>query len=254
MFLSLVYIELIRLSKNRSLKFGIPASIFLIVCLSFVSMFGLDRMDTLNVIDIDINNSAKVLSSMFFCFYEMAAILITAVSTVFTTCDYYKYRLAINIEGVERNRFKLCLSELTGIALFIAIICGCGVPFAMLSFLIQVDSSVISLSVLSEVLLDYLYVATFFFVLSLLISVSEYFIAKITKSKGATFASIGALILVYVILIGFCLGFVQGLDSGSDSFSNMSNLIICVLVVFAFIPMVTFAIVLAIKDRKSDRL
>ncbi len=254
MFVNLVHIELIRLIRNRSLKFSIPTSLFMLICCVGVAEFGFDRMVAVRLEFDNTIYGAEVMASLILGFYEIGALLVAAVSTIFATCDYSKYRLAINIEGVERNRLKLYLSEISGILIFVLISCLIGIPVAVIGSLFGGQGSVLASEGRSELLMGYLSVALTFAILSGIVCVTGYLFSRLFKSKAVSFTFVGVDVFVFLILVAVAVGFVQGVNEASNSAVNIEDIVGITLLVFSLIPLVASGIVLAIKERKSDRI
>ncbi|MCQ2515251.1 MAG: hypothetical protein MJ094_00120 [Saccharofermentans sp.] len=205
------------------------------------------------VYDAD-NYGTEVLASMILAFYEVGALLVTAVTAIFTTCDYSKYRLAINIEGVERNKFKLRLSEVVGILIFVAVICLLGVPFAVIGSFLSGNGTVLSLQGWIEIIKGFFDVALVFFITSAIVCITGYFVSNLTKAKMAAFIIVALLVFAYLIFLVTAVGFIKGFNEATDAPTNIGILVSIVLVVLAIIPGILSGTIFAIKDRRRDRI
>jgi len=254
MFFRLVYIELIRLVKNRSLKLSAFAGLFFVICSSVVVSYGVERMIDLNFYPGMEQSTSQVLATIYMTYYLVAVCLVTIVTTVFTTCDYSKYRLAVNIEGMARNRFILYLSEIAGIMLFTIILVLSGVILALLVNLSADKFSVNSFADLKDNLIVYLGSATMFYSIARILATIGYLVSRVFKSKAVAFSILGCTIIYYAIITAVSIGFVRG--SNLDSAYNVSfeNLVGALALILVIIPVVVWIVVLFFVERKRDRI
>lgn len=254
MFFNLVHIELIRLIRNRSLKFSIPVGLFMLVCCVGIAEFGFDRMLALR---IELNQTIygyEVLASLILAFYEVGAVLVAAISSIFVTCDYCKFRLAVNIEGVERNRFKLYLSEIVGILIFVFISCLMGVPVAIIGSLFGGQGSILSSAGCVELIKGYIEVALTFCLIGGIICVTGHIVSRLFKSKTVAFTFVGIATPLYLMILITAAGFVKGVNEASIYAVNVERIIGAAMIVLSLIPLLVNGVALVIKERKSDRL
>ena len=121
MFSNLVRIEVIRLFKSTILKISAAIAMFLLL---FIMLVFDAVVELTGNIDISVEG-IRDMSYRVLVFEGMFGSLVAVVlglTVAFTTCNYHKYRLAINIEGAVRSRLKLYLAEICGIAIFVAAI------------------------------------------------------------------------------------------------------------------------------------
>ena len=115
MFLNLVRGSLIRLAKNRAL----PSSVLGALVISIIFIATLRGGAVFTYVDDELIGTILAPNAMvmFNILGSLISGVVSLISTAFFVSDYYRYRLAINIEGSVRSRVKLTLSEIT--ALFI---------------------------------------------------------------------------------------------------------------------------------------
>ena len=119
MFINLVRIGLLKLTKNRTFRagiIGIPALFFLVI-ISFNILLVWTRI-YLDYGDTFTGGGITEWQQKGF----IVALYITSVflllDVIIVICDYYEYRQVINIEGAIRSRVKLCLSEIAAVFIF----------------------------------------------------------------------------------------------------------------------------------------
>lgn len=248
MFANLVQIELIRLFRNKALKIGCTVGalmlLFFVVIHDFLVTFGALNMGALQGF-----SESSFRSTMFVASFSSIMSLIIPVDVVYTTCEYQRSRLAVNIEGAVRNRLKLCLSEITGIFIFIVLLNTLVFPGLLLIF-ISKPSSLISISDPDGV--DILIMILSLVLMQFYTTLIVYLISKFTSK--ALFALILSLIVsaLSVAFIFVIMAFV------SRSYANLTFMSVDILDmaigVLLAVPVVVLIIALAVRYKRVDRI
>ena len=249
MFSNLVRIELIRLFHNKALRFcalgGILVIVIFLVFLEFMVDFGLVNafeMRNLAVTETDFRYAMLMMSYSFF----MTAAL--PVVVIFTTCEYQTYRLAVNIEGAVRSRLKLCLSEITGIFIFTALVNLLLFPCILLT-LSDDPSGIIPFFIdKSNPLIVYGIITLSNFFSCLIV----YLVSKFTSKVSLSFAISLLLGIVGIGSATFFAGFISGYTQRGGSLARYADDLS--MIQFVAVPLLVLSVALAIKYRKGDRI
>ena len=248
MFGNLVQIELIRLTKSTILKISSAVAIFLLFFFLAVSDL-LIRFGGLQLIPIENYSSASFKMAIIEVSFQGCVMLVSGLTVAFTTCSYHKYRLAVNIEGAVRSRVKLCLSELTGIAVFVGIVSLFVLPAAALA-LVGEPVDVIRVFVFDDVSVYYAY--AFAFISGMFTSVTVYLLSKIVHNAPAAIALSLLILLAGLVLAIFSAGFIQGYkDAGGNLPSGIEDII---GTAGLLLPIVLLAVIAFLKNKRMDRV
>ena len=249
MFGNLVQIEFIRLFKSKALKISAAIAVFLL----FFVMTLIDYVQYFGGFEFVIQDSTMTAPmfeiSVFVMIYSMLSSVVAPVTVIYTTCGYQKARLSVNIEGAVRNRLKLCLSELTGIALMVVILSLLvlpGIGFLCLSY----HSEINPLDLIKELDLVYIFVSM---VLSNLYGcLIAYLISKFTSNPMlAAAVSILYSVVSYVGIV-YLAGFISGnKESGPFIPNDLREIFFCVVM---SIPVIALSTALAVRYKKADRI
>ena len=248
MFGNLVQIELIRLFKSKALKISAAIGAFLIVFVMIVIDYAL-YLGALDFVDADEISEPLFEVSMFIMTYAMLSALVAPVTVIYTTCGYKKARLSVNIECAIRSRLKLCLSEVTGIGLFVLIINLLVIPAVLLIAVVN-HAQVDPVKLVTDLNIIYVYTAI---VLSDMYScLIAYLISKFTSVSALAMAiSLLYSLLSFAVII-LLAGFVNGYKgSGLIIPDSIQDLIMYVLLA---IPVVAMSTALAVRYRRTDRI
>lgn len=248
MFGNLVQIEFIRLLRCKALKISAAIGAFMIVFMMTIIDYAV-YLGGLFFINNGDMSAPMFETSSFVVFYSMMTSLIAPVTVIYTTCGYQKARLAVNIECAIRSRLKLCLSEFTGIALFVLLLnlfVIPGVGFLCLSYRNEMNP----IELITDLNLVYLFLSSS--LSNLYGCLIAYLISKFTSNSVVAMAvSVLYSVFSYVGII-LVAGFVEG-NNGINLIipNNLSELLFYV----AFsIPVVVLTIALAVRYKKADRI
>ena len=248
MFGNLVQIELIRLIKSTALKISAAIAVFLI----FFCMILVDYVQYLGgfaFINNDVLTPPMIEISVFTVIYFMAASVVAPVTVIFTTCSYQTSRLSVNIEGAVRNRLKLCLTELAGIALLDVILSLMMFPVIVIMCL-SYRSELNPMDLLSE--LDIVYMFISMTLSNLYGCLIAYLISKFTSNPMLAMAvSILYSVVSYAGII-FLTGFVSG--NGDNGIIIPDSLRDVFFYIVLSIPIIALSIALAVRYKKADRI
>lgn len=130
MFSNLIRLNFIRLYKSRVTSVCAYTALALMLLFAFMlfALFG-------EVFKNRFNGGADLSHFWISLFYIMSSSIVSVVEIVivgFATCDYYKFRQMINIEGACRSKIKFCLSEIVAILLFSFVVALVPIAFAFL--------------------------------------------------------------------------------------------------------------------------
>lgn len=245
MFGNLVQIELIRLLKSRTLKIGLIAGTFFIIVFSLLIEF-LILLGALNTEPLSNISPGIFRNSLFSLCFDFAASAVACVTVVYTTCGYRKARLAVNIECAVRSRIKLYLSELSGIALFILCLHLLVFPVILVNNLVHPSDA------LFTGWDGYIYNYLLSSLNSFFICLVSYLLSKITDK---------ALISLILVLISGIAGFaglivISGTLDGLASEAGVLpwHLADGIMTSYFALPVIILVVVLAIKNRRTDRI
>ncbi len=248
MFGNLVQIELIRLFKSKALKISAAIGAFLLIFM----MTMIDYLMYLGALFF-INNgdmSAPMFEiSSFMLFYSMITALIAPVTVIYTTCGYQKARLSVNIEGAIRSRLKLCLSDLTGIALFVLILNLLVIPGVGLLCLVYLNE-MNPISLITD--LNTIYVFMSAFLSNMYGCLIAYLVSKFTSNSVLSMSVTMLYSVVSYVVIILLAGFVSGKKGSGLLIPN--NLQELLFYVAFMIPVVALSIALAVRYKKADRI
>ena len=248
MFGNLVQIELIRLFKSKALKISAAIGAFLLIFMMTI----IDYLVYLGALFF-INNgdmSAPMFEiSSFMLFYSMITALIAPVTVIYTTCGYQKARLSVNIEGAIRSRLKLCLSDLTGIALFVLILNLLVIPGVGLLCLVY-RNEMNPISLITD--LNTIYVFMSAFLSNMYGCLIAYLVSKFTSNSVLSMSVTMLYSVVSYVVIILLAGFVSGKKGSGLLIPN--NLQELLFYVAFMIPVVALSIALAVRYKKADRI
>ncbi len=130
MFSNLIRLNFIRLYKSRVTSVCAYTALALMLLFAFMlfALFG-------EVFKNRFNGGADLSHFWISLFYIMSSSIVSVAEIVivgFATCDYYKFRQMINIEGACRSKIKFCLSEIVAILLFSFVVALVPIAFAFL--------------------------------------------------------------------------------------------------------------------------
>ena len=205
MFSNLVHMEFLRLMKSRYLKAAISLAFFVGIFFFVMLHYSMSEILESQTIVSNPRGVAWYQITLGFAFINLTwAVIVLAV--IFTTCDYYKYRLFVNIQNCMGGKIKLCIAEFVGFFLFC---CVMGIiPFVSTYFLSFLDVVSLFTNPFKVVALYSIIVLTLF-----QSSLSAIFLAKLFKR---VWPSIICFVL-YNWSKGFLLGFVVGFISADDN-------------------------------------
>lgn len=248
MFGNLVQIELLRLYRNKALKIGGTAGalmlLFFVVMEDFLVTFG--ALDTVALSGI---SESSFRATIFITSFAAVMQIVIAVDVVYTTCDYQRSRLAVNIEGAIRNRLKLCLSEITGIFLFTCILNAFVFPGLLLIFITEpYKLSLIAGDIGSDILI----MIASLTLMQLYTMLVVYLISKFTYK--ALFALVLSLVVSFLGITAsfFIMAMVNRLSSDA-TFMNINIIDVAIFILMA-VPIVVLTIALAVRYKRMDRI
>ncbi len=247
MFGNLVRIELIRLTRSRVLKASCLAGVLI---LSVILSIGYILMTSGSMYMDDGISPAVLNASVFTVSFTAAVSFVITVTVIYTTCDYRKFRLPVNIEGAVRNRFKLCLSELTGIAVFTALIDLLIIPGIFMSGIGNMPEL---MSVIRNGDIVPLRVYEGVVSLNMFSCLIVYLISKFTP-KAYVSAIFSLLAGITGVVAAFVMkGFAAGYESASGG-SLPRGLNDIILVFILIVPVAALITALGIRAGRTDRV
>ena len=248
MFGNLVQIELIRLFKSKALKISAAIGAFLLIFMMTMIDY-LMYLGALFFINNGDMSAPKFEISSFMLFYSMITALIAPVTVIYTTCGYQKARLSVNIEGAIRSRLKLCLSDLTGIALFVLILNLLVIPGVGLLCLVYLND-MNPISLITD--LNTIYVFMSAFLSNMYGCLIAYLVSKFTSNSVLSMSVTMLYSVVSYVVIILLAGFVSGKKGSGLLIPN--NLQELLFYVAFMIPVVALSIALAVRYKKADRI
>ena len=248
MFGNLVRIEVIRLYKNIILKISAALAAFLML-ISLMSSEIILQNGGLRFIRAEEITPVYFHVYFFEVMFESLVMIVAGLTVAFTTCDYYKYRLSVNIEGAIRSRVKLFLSELCGIAIFTAAINL--LVFPGLAVILAGHPAEI-ISVFTSDYDEILSVYFFSFCSCLFVSIIVYLLSKIThKAPVAVLLSILVGIAAVVLLV-FTAGFISGSrGEGVIAGRTIEDVLLGSVIL---IPVIVLSVIALVNNSKEDRV
>ena len=248
MFGNLVQIELIRLFRNKALKIsGIVGAIML-----FFFAVVEDYLISLGALDAEVLNDITPYTFkaiLFISSFSLILSLVVPVNVVYTTCDYQRSRLAVNIEGAIRSRFKLCMSEVTGIFLFIAILDLLVFPGL---FLIYITEPVTIVSIWHN---DGYNLLETYEVLTLAVLYTSLVVYLISKFTSKAFYAIALSITVSILgMAGVIFMTVLVSKAGESGIVLSSNAVDIIMYMLLAVPILVLSLALAVRYRRADRI
>lgn len=248
MFGNLVLIEVIRLYKNIILKISAAVAALLMLISLMVSDVVLQN-DGLTFFRTGEITPLYFRVFTFEAMFESLVMIVAGLTVAFTTCDYYKYRLSVNIEGAVRSRVKLFLSEMCGITVFVAAINL--LVFPGLAVILAGHPAEI-ISVFTTDYEEILTVYFFSFCSCLFVSLVIYLLSKIThKAPVAVLLSILVEIAAVVLLV-FTAGFISGSPEGVGFAGGLFEEFF-VGIVF-LVPLIILSVIVLVNNSKEDRV
>ncbi len=248
MFSNLVRIEVIRLFKSTILKISAAIAMFLLlfIMLVFDAMVELTGNIDISVEGIrDMSYRVLVFEGMF---GSLVAVVL-GLTVAFTTCNYHKYRLAINIEGAVRSRLKLCLAEICGIAIFVAAINLLIFPALAIVLAGHPESIVMTFfSGNNEVYV--IYVSSF--AACMFTSLTTYLLSQIIHKVPFAVALSILMSILGMFLSVYSSGFAHGYYDTCGKFAGLIEDIGG----FAglLLPIIIISVIAAVRNRKADRI
>ena len=248
MFGNLVQIELIRLFRNKALKISSIVGAIMLFFFAVVEDF-LISMGALNAEVLKDITPYTFKAILFIASFSSIMSIVVPVNVVYTTCDYQRSRLAVNIEGAIRSRFKLCMAEVTGIFLFIVILDLLVFPGLFLIYITE-PSAIVSmwhndgydlLEMYGVLMLSVLYT-----------SLVVYLISKFTSKA---FYAIALSIIVSILgLVGTIFMTVLVSKAGKSGIVLSSNAVDVIMYMLLALPILVLSLALAVRYRRADRI
>ena len=249
MFGNLVRIELIRLFKSRVFRYGLAIGILLMLADILIIDFTVSS-GALTFLDNPQYGDALGFEVFMYLFASGIMVGIVApVSVIVTTCGYYKHRLAVNIEGANRNRFKLWLSELTGIVIFVAALCIVLIP-GLILILIGNPSDIVKVITDREYDLANLTLAVF--ISTTIMSFFAYLIAKLFIKASVSLALSAVLEILLTVLTILSVGMVASYNQSGHALPGSLEKVFPYI--FVIVPFAVVGVLVLIRHRKMDRI
>ena len=248
MFGNLVLIEIIRLYKSVILRISGLIAIFLLFLMTLigelvVQMGGVEMMPYEDATPIGF----KVV--MFDVVFQGLAMVVAGMTVAFTTCSYYKNRLAVNIEGAVRSHLKLCLAEICGIIVFVMALNLLVFPgVAVILAGNPSDIALLFANNLGELKDIYLFSC----MASLFGSMTVYVLSKIIHNAPVAVILSMFVELLAMILVFFMTGFIKGYEDAGGTLVLGIEDMLCTLVMI--LPMTVLGIIAFIRNKKADRI
>lgn len=248
MFGNLVQIELIRLLKSRALKISAAIAVFMIIFVMTVADYIRYLGDAAFFNNIELTIPLFELVT-YVGAYALASTIVASVTVIYTTSGYQKARLPVNIEGAIRNRLKLCLSELAGIALFdvlLSLLVLPGVGLMMLALRNDADPQ----ALLSG--LDLFYALGSMVLSQLYGCLVAYLISKFTSNPVLA----GSVSVIYTVFTFLGLIFLTGIASvySDDGPVVPEGIRDALFYTFLLLPIIALSTALAVRYKKADRI
>lgn len=250
MFGNLVRIELIRLFRSRILKYSLSAGLFLMLADYMIIEYAisLGGLTFLDDPEYGTTLAFKVFTYLFIAGFMIG--VVSPLTVIVTTCGYYKHRLAINIEGANRNRLKLWASELAGIAVFVVALCITIFPGLILCVLLEKPSDIVALFTDKDIA---------FWELSLVVVLSTIALSYMAYMMAKLFlkASMAvALSVIFEVVMTMVMTFGIGIISKYRNTGHViPQFVETGLIVTSFVlPIVVLIILILVKYRKLDRI
>ncbi|MBR1797648.1 MAG: hypothetical protein IJ757_06540 [Clostridiales bacterium] len=248
MFGNLVRVELIRLFHNKALKACGVIGLFLILFYAILAD-GLISMGALEIMDMGDDPSYAFKIVLFATSFALAMTIVAPMTVISTTCEYQTLRLAVNFEGTIRNRFKLCLSEITGIVIFVLLLNLLVFPGVLITFLGEpVGFNVLINDDALNPLLIYVGVT----LVNLYYCIVVYLISKLVARIPVAVGISVFLGVFEITLLFFGLGITSGIESTGASVPDVVWNVLAF--VFLGMPVIVPSIMLAVKYRRTDRI
>ncbi|MBP5179891.1 MAG: hypothetical protein J6127_01195 [Clostridiales bacterium] len=247
MFFNLVRIELIRLFNNKTLKYTSALGLFIIIFWVAVVDYLMSVSDISYIRDVPASSVELVGFVMSFAF---AVFIVSVVAVIFTTSDYRRHRLAVNIEGAVRNRLRLYLSEIVGVVFFVAVLNLLVIPGSLI--IIASDPAELG-GLIDDGINDLLVIYLTLTLGSVYSSVVVYLISRLSSTR--IFAIVFSLLyqVVGYLVFAVAVGLFQGYNSTAvqqipDSFINVT------IGIILGVPVLLLILASILKNRKADRI
>lgn len=248
MFGNLVQIELIRLFRNKALKISSIVGAIMLFFFAVVEDF-LISMGALNAEVLKDITPYTFKAILFIASFSSIMSIVVPVNVVYTTCDYQRSRLAVNIEGAIRSRFKLCMAEVTGIFLFIVILDLLVFPGL---FLIYITEPVTIVSIWHNDGYDLL---EMYGVLTLSVLYTSLVVYLISKFTSKAFYAIALSIIVSILgLAGIIFMTILVGKAGNSGIVLSSNAVDVIMYMLLALPILVLSLALAVRYRRADRI
>lgn len=219
MFSNLVHLNYLRLVKCRYLPAAI--SVVIIAILFDFTVFHFTIVRTI----LNSNFSSEYFANVDYAHWHQISVGTVSIvfltflgifATIFSTCDFFKYRLFVNIQNYVHNNVKYCLSEFGALLLFSSIT---ALFFMIILALLSLfDSELIFNNIYRTVAIFATSSMVFFY-----FSLPALFLAKVFKKVGLT-------VLTYILgyfggafVAGFIAGFLS-VDTGEFSYMTEAEL------------------------------
>ena len=248
MFGNLVQIELIRLFRNKALKISSIVGAIMLLFFAVVEDF-LISLGALNAEVLKDITPYTFKAILFIASFSSIMSIVVPVNVVYTTCDYQRSRLAVNIEGAIRSRFKLCMSEVIGIALFIVMLNLLLFPGLLLLYISHPADIVF---IINNNWSDILSMYAFSCLNNIYICIIVYLISKFTSRAPLALALSLIVSIIGVILTGIASIMVNELVPVDKPGS--SAIVDAIMYMLLSVPVVVLSIALAVRYRKADRI
>ena len=248
MFGNLVQIELIRLFRNKALKISSIVGAIMLLFFAVVEDF-LISLGALNAEVLKDITPYTFKAILFIASFSSIMSIVVPVNVVYTTCDYQRSRLAVNIEGAIRSRFKLCMAEVTGIFLFIVILDLLVFPGL---FLIYITEPVTIVSIWHNDGYDLL---EMYGVLTLSVLYTSLVVYLISKFTSKAFYAIALSIIVSILgLVGTIFMTILVGKAGKSGIVLSSNAVDVIMYMLLALPILVLSLALAVRYRRADRI
>ena len=200
MFTNLVRIEQIRFFKSRFFMIGAAVSTIA------AALFVLFIRELIHTGTIDLGSDG-IDDPIFYQYMagsilNMTTVVMIVLNTAFFVCDYYQFRLGVNISGAVRNRYKLLAADFAGLFINVLII---NTVITVLIELFGFFDGVSNILVVSN-LKGLLFVFIGYFVSYLQTAFKAYAIAKIFRRKSLTVIFYYAINFIEIIVLGLIAG------------------------------------------------
>ncbi|MCQ2532375.1 MAG: hypothetical protein MJ093_06690 [Saccharofermentans sp.] len=208
MFTNLAYMNFIRIMKCRYNKAAISIASFIVIIFFFIFRYIFQNIPPESHVVTDGRWFQTTVGTMFL----NVIIGLVAFMMIFVTCDYYKFRLYINIQNSYKSNVLFCASEYAALILFASLV-GIFVPISYLVTGIVGHDAIID----GAGRFFLIYLASVFSIFT--VTLPTFFVATLIKK-------IWPAIIVFLLqffLFSFALGLAVGLTSTEDEIGSLSG-------------------------------